>query len=111
LAKLKIDITFDDNINYIEDDYLDIENKYNNYDDEFQNKMKLKLHTRNLTELGNLSNDFNWLLEQIRKSIECGNLSNDVNLLCAQFNSFIDFGKPSNDLILLLEQLKYFKFL
>ena len=32
-----------DDIDYIKDDYLDIEDKYND-DDEFQNKMKLKSH-------------------------------------------------------------------
>jgi hypothetical protein len=36
-----------DDINYIKDDYLDIENKYNNYDDEFQREMNLDSHTRN----------------------------------------------------------------
>jgi hypothetical protein len=35
-----------DDIDYIKDDYLDIEDKYND-DDEFQNKMKLKSYTRN----------------------------------------------------------------
>ena len=35
-----------DDINYIKDFDFDIENKYND-DDEFQNKMKLKSHTRN----------------------------------------------------------------